>query len=42
MEKIDLNPYLMFDGNCREALEFYQAIFGGELNVMTYGDMDGS
>jgi len=42
MEKIDLHPYLMFDGNCREAFEFYQNVFGGEVNFMTYGDMDGS
>lgn len=42
MKKMDLNAYLMFDGNCREALAFYHNIFGGELNVMTYGDMDGS
>ncbi|QRQ99855.1 VOC family protein [Dyadobacter sandarakinus] len=42
MEKLNLHPYLMFDGNCRAALEFYKGIFGGELNVMTYGDLDGS
>ena len=29
-----LNPYLNFDGNAREAIEFYQGVFGGELNVM--------
>ena len=34
-----LNPYLNFDGNAREAIEFYQGVFGGELNVMTFGDM---
>jgi PhnB protein len=34
-----LNPYLMFDGDARAALEFYRAVFGGQLNVMTYGDM---
>ena len=34
-----LNPYLNFDGNTREALEFYQGVFGGELNVMAFGDM---
>ena len=28
-----LNPYLNFDGNAREAIEFYQGVFGGELNV---------
>jgi PhnB protein len=34
-----LNPYLNFDGNAREAIEFYQSVFGGELNIMTFGDM---
>ncbi|GAA4944635.1 VOC family protein [Actinoplanes utahensis] len=33
-----LNPYLTFDGNAREAIEFYQSIFGGELNVHTFGE----
>lgn len=34
------NPYLNFDGNCREAMEFYKSVFGGEFdNVMTFGDM---
>ena len=36
-----LNPYLAFDGNAREAMEFYRSVFGGELNVMTFGDMGG-
>jgi PhnB protein len=34
-----LNPYLTFEGNAREALEFYKDVFGGELNIMTFGDM---
>jgi PhnB protein len=33
-----LNPYISFDGNAREALEFYRSIFGGELVVNTFGD----
>lgn len=33
-----LIPYLLFNGNCREAMNFYQACFGGELQLMTYGD----
>jgi PhnB protein len=33
-----LNPYLNFRGQAREALEFYQAALGGELNVSTFGD----
>ena len=38
-----LNPYLTFDGNAREAMEFYQSVFGGELvvnNVGDFGDAD--
>ena len=34
-----LNPYFSFPGNAREAMEFYQSVFGGDLNVMTFGDM---
>lgn len=33
-----IEPYLFFDGNCREAMEFYQHCFGGELNISTYSD----
>jgi uncharacterized glyoxalase superfamily protein PhnB len=31
-----LTPYLFFDGNAREAMEFYKDCFGGKLEVMTY------
>ncbi|CAM3943496.1 VOC family protein [Janibacter anophelis] len=33
-----LNPYLNFDGNAREAMEFYQSVLGGELVVHTFGE----
>jgi len=33
-----LNPYLNFRGNARQAMEFYQSVFGGELNVSTFAD----
>ncbi len=36
-----LNPYLNFDSRTREAMEFYQSVFGGDLQVMTFGDMGG-
>lgn len=36
-----LNPYLNFQSDAREAIEFYRDVFGGELNVMTFGDMGG-
>src|SRR5829696_1815692 len=31
-----LNPYLTFRDNAREAMEFYQSVFGGELDVMPF------
>ena len=36
-----LNPYLNFQNAAREAMEFYRDVFGGELQVMTFGDMGG-
>lgn len=33
-----LTPYLFFNGNCREAMNFYQSCFGGNLEVMTNAD----
>jgi PhnB protein len=32
-------PYLFFSGNGREAMTRYQEILGGELELMTFGDM---
>jgi PhnB protein len=29
-----LNPYLTFNGNCRDAMNFYKACLGGELTLM--------
>ncbi|HET7724763.1 MAG TPA: VOC family protein, partial [Propionibacteriaceae bacterium] len=31
-------PYITFEGNTREALSFYQSVFGGKVEVSTYGD----
>jgi len=33
-----LNPYLSFRDNAREAMEFYQSVFGGELTVSTFAE----
>jgi PhnB protein len=33
-----LNPYISFDGNARQAMEFYRDVFGGELHVNTFGE----
>jgi PhnB protein len=31
-----LNPYLNFNGNARQALEFYASVFGGNLSLNTF------
>lgn len=36
MKKI--SAYLTFNGNCREAMGFYQNCIGGELSLQTIGD----
>lgn len=36
--KLQLIPYLNFEGNCAEAMEFYHGVLGGELHVSTFGD----
>jgi PhnB protein len=34
-----INMYLIFNGNCREAVEFYADVFGTERpQIMTFGD----
>ena len=33
-----LNPYLHFRDKAREAMEFYQTVFGGELDVLTFAE----
>ncbi|MCU1515197.1 MAG: PhnB protein [Microbacteriaceae bacterium] len=38
-----LNPYLGFRDTARQALDFYQSVFGGEIERTTFGEfqMDG-
>ena len=33
-----LNPYIMFEGNAREAMEYYRGVFGGTLTLNTFGE----
>ena len=33
-----LNPYLGFNGNAREAMDFYHGVFGGELTMQTFAE----
>lgn len=37
-----LNPYLGFKDNAREAMNFYQSVFGGELALSTFGEFHAS
>lgn len=39
--KHQATPYLMFNGNAKEALEYYKGVFGGEIaEIQTYGEAD--
>ncbi|KAA2243256.1 VOC family protein [Chitinophaga agrisoli] len=33
-----INPYLSFSGNCREAMSFYKDCLGGELTLQTVAE----
>src|SRR5215831_3509946 len=35
---INLMPFLLFDGNCAEAMTFYQSCLGGELTLTKVSD----
>ena len=37
-----LSPYLNFRDNTRQAMQFYQAIFGGRLDMQTFKDFHAS
>ncbi|ROS68829.1 PhnB protein [Curtobacterium sp. PhB172] len=36
---IETTTHLNFDGNAREALDFYASVFGGDVTAATYGQM---
>jgi len=36
---LSCTPFLLFDGNCAEAMVFYKRCLGGELNIIKLGDM---
>jgi len=38
MTMSQINAYLTFNGNCREAMTFYKKCLGGELVLQTIGD----
>jgi PhnB protein len=35
---MNLSPFLLFDGNCAEAMAFYRSCLGGELTLTRLGD----
>jgi len=37
-----LNPYLNFRDRTRQAMEFYYSVFGGELTMSTFAEMQAS
>lgn len=39
---VQLNPYLGFRDNARAAMEFYQSVFGGTLNISTFKEFHAS
>jgi PhnB protein len=38
----NLNPYLSFRDNAREAMEFYKTVFGGKLEMQTFKEFHAS
>ncbi|HEY6062822.1 MAG TPA: VOC family protein [Chitinophagaceae bacterium] len=38
MSQTQINTYLTFSGNCREAMTFYKECLGGELTLQTIGE----
>jgi PhnB protein len=37
-----LNPYISFKDNARQAMEFYEEVFGGNLTLNTFGESGAS
>lgn len=35
---LSLNPYITFEGQAAEAMQFYQSVLGGELTTSTFGE----
>ena len=40
--KSQLNPYLSFRDNAREAMEFYKDVFGGKITIATFKEYHAS
>jgi PhnB protein len=35
---VRLNPYISFRDDARQAMEFYASVFGGQLDISTFGE----
>ena len=35
---LTVNPYLNFNGDCKEAMELYARVLGGKLDIQTFGE----
>lgn len=40
--KSQLNPYISFKDNARQAMQFYQSVFGGKLDMNTFSEFQAS
>lgn len=36
---MSIHPYLFFNGNCAEAMSFYQQVLGGTLSIMRFSEI---
>ena len=39
---VRLNPYLSFRDNARQAMEYYHSVFGGDLQMTTFAELEAS
>src|SRR5438105_4324408 len=42
MSKVQLSPYINFQGRAREAMEFYHEVLGGNLELLTLNEQGAS
>lgn len=35
---MEISPYLIFNGNCKEAFTYYATLLNGQLTLMTHGE----
>ena len=42
MNNIQVVPLVFFQGNCKEAMTFYQGVLGGTLTLRTYSQAMGA